>query len=107
MKTIIRRAPPDASIFEAEACGILAALQLITKYIVPSSTVFIYTDSKSVLLTLDSKKDVSNLILRIQKRISCVSSKYLLKLVWVPSHSNIEGNGYAGRLARQGVDSPT
>ena len=42
-----------ASIFEAEACGILAALQLVIKYIEPPSTVCIYTDSKFVLQTFE------------------------------------------------------
>jgi ribonuclease HI len=106
----------NASIFEAEAFGILKAIVHI-KSVHPPGRFAVLSDSLSVIHSISSSvhpAKLSNLVLEIRKILfELVNSGYVVTLIWVPSHVGIQGNEDADRLAAlanngvEGADAPS
>ena len=93
-----------ASIFTAEAEGIKRALRFILAIPIDRGKFVIFSDSKSVLESLDSYnsknvvvKECLDLIYKI------IRIKKTVALCWVPGHAGIEGNELADQGAKRAL----
>ena len=88
-----------ASIFTAELCGVLMAIE----YIVASKTMkaLLFVDSQSVVSALCSVKDSKNNLAQLARlQINrCLVRGHDIKFCWIPSHVGIAGNEKADQLA--------
>ena len=94
------RLPNASTIFSAEAHAILLALNFIdlsfkTKFV-------IFSDSKSVLMSLKNYNSQNPLIINILSKLSNIaySGKKVI-LFWIPSHVGISGNDRADSAANK------
>lgn len=94
--------PPDCSIFTAEALAITAALQII--YSSQSNRFVVCSDSKAVLTALRGntyKQSTNWLIFDIKARLHKIQKQNKeVHFIWIPSHSNIQGNEEVDREAK-------
>ena len=79
----------DSSIFTAEACAIDLALDIISKE--KHKKFIIFSDSLSVLLSLNNKKLEHPLIIKLLCRLHYTSNKEIV-FCWIPSHIGVRGN---------------
>ena len=101
-----RRLPTLCGIFEAEAHAIYTALKITIKLLPTESSVSIFSDSKSSLQALGSKKKIISIIAKIQKLTSQVTKSYSVSFHWVPGHKGIAGNEIADQEARAAAENP-
>ena len=101
-----RRLPTLCGIFEAEAHAIYTALKITIKLLPTGSSVSIFSDSKSSLQALGSKKKIISIIAKIQKLTSQVTKSYSVSFHWVPGHEGIVGNKIADQEARAAAENP-
>ncbi|GBM48232.1 hypothetical protein AVEN_72499-1 [Araneus ventricosus] len=88
------RLSDDANVFVAEA----VAIQMAVEKVVPTKeTIDIFSDSRSVLVALESNKDNSEVIMKLRK-ILLVNPQ--IKLNWVRAHVGIHGNELADLSAK-------
>ena len=99
-------AGPVCSSFSAEACAILHALCWSRQHhkVCHFSSLFLLSDSRSVLATLSSPPPflLSQTLCQIWQELSTLSS-CSIRLQWVPEHSFLLGNDTADELTRQGA----
>ena len=95
--------------FEAETLAIEAALHQIRQRYTANSTsktdIVIFTDSKSVLQSLENDKQTTNSIRNLRLSISNFIDDFSIKITlqWIPSHCDIPGNESADLLAKKGA----
>ncbi|KAJ8981064.1 hypothetical protein NQ317_018037 [Molorchus minor] len=94
----LRTAPKLAEVYAILACG-LENLKRAPK----GRTIQICSDSRAVLLAIESSKVKSRLVLEFKRTLNDLASRNKLILTWVPGHSGVRGNDEADRLAREGV----
>ncbi|GBN90275.1 Putative protein in type-1 retrotransposable element R1DM [Araneus ventricosus] len=87
-----------ASVFIAEAMAILRALEM-SKDI--EEEIYIYSDSRSVLMAIDSLQDSHYIIFKI-KNILKQSDNF--KLFWIKAHVGKHGNEVADSLAKKATE---
>ena len=87
----------NLSIFTAETIAVNKAVEMAISFL-PKKSIII-TDSLSVIKSFENIHTKNCYIKDIQKNV--VLAKYKIKLLWVPSHSSIQGNEMADRLARE------
>ncbi|GBM81341.1 hypothetical protein AVEN_50801-1 [Araneus ventricosus] len=94
------RLHPSCSIFTAEITAVLYALEQISKSI--QKMFIIYTDSLSVLKSLDSVHDHTHpLIFSVLDILETLASQgFIIYLCWIPSHVGIFGNEQADKAAK-------
>ena len=99
-----KRLSNNASIFSAEAYAIKEALTIIKRKKIKKSVVF--SDSKSVLMSLMNKSHPNPVIQSLQDSIHEVISDFKLSVTfcWIPSHCGILGNEEADKEAKNGCD---
>ena len=97
--------PNSASIFTAELHGILRALKEILSY---NEDVFIiYSDSKSVLQSLQIFNPLHPLILEILEWILLARRRgKTVEFCWVPAHVGVRGNERADEVAKSAASRP-
>ncbi|KAJ8977462.1 hypothetical protein NQ317_000039 [Molorchus minor] len=86
----------QAELYAILACG-LENLKKAPK----GRTIQICSDSRAALLTIESSKVKSRLVLKCKKTLNNLASRNKVILTWVPGHSGVRGNE-ADRLAREG-----
>ena len=93
--------PMDSSIFTAEACAIDLALDIISKE--KHKKFIIFSDSLSVLLSLNNKKLEHPLIVKLLCRLHSTLNKEIV-FCWIPSHIGVRGNHRADAAAKSALD---
>ena len=104
LNTSSTRLPNSASIFSAECKALLMALNYVK--IGTHDKVVIFTDSLSVLQSLEGMKLDNPLILKIIEQHHHIrSTGKNIVFCWVPSHVNIKGNELADRAAKSALSN--
>ena len=93
--------PMDSSIFTAEACAIDLALDIISKE--KYKKFIIFSDSLSVLLSLNNKKLEHPLLIKLLCRLHSTSNKEIV-FCWIPNHIGVRGNHRADAAAKSALD---
>ena len=92
--------PVSASVFTAELRAILAAVEKVVTLEQKKFTVF--SDSKSVLQSLESFNPVHPIVLEIMEWLYHLKCRgYQIDFCWVPAHVDIDGNEKADQLAKE------
>ena len=97
------RLPDNASTFTAEIQAINMALDYIKD--ANLSKVLIFSDSLSVLQSINNCKLDNPLVQDILLRFHSMSSKHII-LCWLPSHTGIKGNEKAGIAVKSALLLP-
>ena len=90
------------SAFQAELFSILECLKFCQTQNFQNRYIFICTDSKSVLQTLNSFVIKSWLVQECSNSLNNLGQINTIKLIWVPGHYGLYGNQCADRLAKLG-----
>ena len=95
---------PFNSIFQAEAAAIIQALTLhvlplMDRDLTNTLNINIYTDSKSVLNSLQQTKLKTRTVERLHSSLNHIGQHHYICLHWVPGHQNVKGNEEADFLA--------
>ena len=94
------RLPDDASIVSAESQAINMALDYIEE--ANLSKVIIFSDSLSVLQSINNSKIDNSVIQDIILRLHNMSHKQII-FCWLPSHVGIRGNEKADKAAKSAL----
>jgi ribonuclease HI len=99
------------SIFSAEVYAIYQALKFIYQMEVhpPPPGVTVFSDSSTAIKTIASNTYTDNDTVATTRELiaSLKSSRTLTTLAWIPSHTEIEGNETADRLASNECANPS
>lgn len=96
--------PDDSSIFQCEIFAIDKACDYINQLELEGKSIAICVDSQAALKALTSYSIKSKVVLDCFSKLNEISSHNLTKLIWVPGHSDVEGNEIADTLAKQGSE---
>ena len=97
---------PDAtSIFTAEAKALLSALEFISAYDFKNKFI-IFTDSFSVLQSLQQSNPRNPVIKDILMKHHELSDRKNIIYCWIPSHVGIPGNEYADKEVKLALNLP-
>ncbi|OFC59623.1 hypothetical protein BBW68_14995 [Candidatus Erwinia dacicola] len=97
------RLPDHCSVFQAEITAIKESLVVLTKSVLTTRSIYIYTDSQAALKSLKSPMVSSKLVKECLDLLEDLTSYFTINLQWVPGHSDIPGNCEADELARIGT----
>ena len=101
--SIKQRLPSNASIFTAEIKAIDLALDTITES--EDDHFVIFSDSLSVLLSLNDKKLDNPQVVKLLQKLHLLSDAHkTIFLCWIPSHIGIRGNEAADVAAKESLD---
>ena len=101
--SIKQRLPSNASIFTAEIKAIDLALDAITES--EDDHFIIFSDSLSVLLSLENKKLDNPLVVNLSHKLHLLSIAHrTIFFCWIPSHIGIRGNEAADVAAKESLD---
>ncbi|GBO35083.1 Putative protein in type-1 retrotransposable element R1DM [Araneus ventricosus] len=96
--SVSERLNDEASVFIAEAMAIFYAIDKCKDY---SCQINIYTDSRSVLMAINSLKDDHPIIFQIK---NLLRKSDHVKLFWVKAHVGTYGNEFADSLAKRATE---
>ena len=96
-----RSLPKEASIFTAEAIAIYLALKIAKR--LPDQEYTVYSDSRSVLMTLQQFEPKNSIIQILKEQIHAleVEENKRLTFCWTPAHVGIQGNEVADKIAKE------
>ena len=101
--SIKQRLPSNASIFTAEIKAIDLALDAIAES--DDDHFIIFSDSLSVLLSLENKKLDNPLVVNLLHKLHLLSIAHkTIFFCWIPSHIGIRGNEAADLAAKESLD---
>ena len=101
--SIRQRLPSNASIFTAEIKAIDLALDAIAES--EDDHFIIFSDSLSVLLSLENKKLDNPLVVNLLHKLHLLSIAHkTIIFCWIPSHIGIRGNEAADVAAKESLD---
>lgn len=84
----------------------ISCATLILERNILNSNIYICSDSQAALRALLSPRISSKLIAECRDKLNKLCSSNSVTLLWVPGHSDIEGNERADELARNGSEHP-
>ena len=94
--------PMESSIFTAEICAIDLALNIISRD--EHNQFIIFSDSLSVLTSLENKMLENPLIVKLLSRLDSMSSHKKIILGLIPSYIGVRGNERADSAAKSALD---
>lgn len=99
------RLPDNSSIFSAEACAILLAVDIIKS--TADNKFAIFSDSLSCLQAIQNKRWDNPIILNILNSVHklIITGTYVV-FIWLPSHVGIQGNTDADTAAKAALSLP-
>ena len=99
-KKYLQKHPREASIYMAEITAIEMTMKIVQEE--DGQYFVIYSDSHSVVQSMEDRKTKHPLIRKLQHEIHEAKQKSKnVKICWVPGHSGIGGNKTADREARK------
>ena len=98
------RITDDVTIYAAELQAIIMAVDTVDTAITDSKEIAVFSDSKSVLESLDAGKSLSRPTLYQTLTAKLNASKHKFSFIWIPSHCNIHGNEAADQEAKQATE---
>ena len=98
--TRAQRLHSDCTVFQAELCGILLAVDWILIQQYNKSTYAIHVDSRTALLAVANKKTTHPLAAEIREKLTALNTTTKITLHWVKGHSGLKGNERADHLAK-------
>ena len=93
------------TIFQSETFGISYCCKELLKINCNNIPISICSDSQSSLKAISAYKIYSSQVLECRDYVQKLASNNQVSLIWVPGHSNIQGNEIAIDLARSGAES--
>lgn len=90
-------------ISQAELAAIIICCNEILKEATSTNPTLIHSDSLHTLKTLKNYKYESKLAIECNKMLTEIAQLREVSIIWVPAHSNIEGNVRADALAKMGA----
>ncbi|XP_060868680.1 uncharacterized protein LOC132943669 [Metopolophium dirhodum] len=96
--------PNDCSIYTTEAQAIIQAIDLIKNKNIQKAIIF--SDSLSTLMSIQNSYKPNETARRIQNQIYKLQKENTsIKIIWIPSYTNISGNERADALAKEATVS--
>ena len=92
-----------ATVYQAEVIGISNAADMMTKAGITNQTIVFLSDSQAALIALKKPMVKQRLIENCIDNLNKLSENNQVSLMWVPGHSDIEGNEEADMLAKTGA----
>ena len=92
--------------FRAEACALLEAASVLNTTEPLASNTVILTDCRSLLQSLQSSRDTSQILQDTRRELYSLGSRTNLVLQWIPSHCGVSGNEKADKLSKEGSKLP-
>ena len=86
-------------VFQSELYAILTCVSLLCSCI--DRSISICSDSQAALKSISAAKTTSYLVWETAMTLQQLSMHNCVRLLWVPGHSNIDGNETADELAKQ------
>ncbi|CAL4095421.1 unnamed protein product [Meganyctiphanes norvegica] len=94
-----------ATVYQAEVIAISNAADIMNKAGITNQTIVILSDSQASLKALAKPLVKQMLVGNCINNLNILSQNNLVKLMWVPGHSDIDGNEEADILAKTGAHS--
>ena len=92
-----------ATVYQAEVIAIAKAADMMIKTDVQNQTIYILSDSQAALRAVASPRVKQLLVGNCIDNLNMLSQYNQVQLMWVPGHSDIEGNERADILAKNGA----
>ena len=89
-------------IFQAEATAIKTAAELIQRKNLLNLNIEIYTDSQSVIKSLQKRVTRNEIIHDCHTVLNKLATHNKVNINWIPGHQGYEGNEIADKLAKEG-----
>lgn len=91
---------PHASVFQSEVFAILHAIYWLLDGNYQNRHICLFVDSQSALLALEAMHTSSCLVRECHSTLNSLASSNLVRLMWIPAHSDFRGNEMADGLAK-------
>lgn len=96
----------NTTITQAETCAIIETCNILNSNGTHNKTINICSDSQASLKSINGHCFTSKLMIDCIDSLKSLSNSNRVNLLWVPAHSNVEGNEKADNLARIGSKTP-
>ncbi len=90
------------TVYQTEATAITAACNELLKNNIENENITIYSDSKSVILSLEKRIVKNSYIKECVETINKIGETNEVTIAWIPGHTGYEGNESADALAKAG-----
>jgi ribonuclease HI len=91
-----------STVFQAETAAVTQAAKHLHDIGTHNSSIYIFCDSQATLMALDSTKIKFRTTLEAVEALNSLGENNTLSLLWIPAHSDYEGNERADTLAKKG-----
>ena len=92
----------NSTVFQAETVAVLKAASHLQEIGTKDCNIFILCDSQATLMALESTKIKHRTTQDTVEVLNSLGMSNSLHLLWIPAHSDYDGNEYADTLAKKG-----